>query len=30
MEYQLKINLQKEFGDLRKKIIEYTFAPIEK
>lgn len=27
---QVKIDLQKEFGDIRKKIVEYAFAPVER
>ena len=26
---QIRLNLQKEFGEIRKKIVEYAFSPVE-
>lgn len=29
IDYQVRLDLQKEFGDLRKRIIEYAFSPVK-
>ena len=30
IDHQIKIDLQNEFGDIRRKIVEYAFAPVER
>lgn len=29
IDYQIRLDLQKEFGEIRKKIVDYAFYPVE-
>ena len=29
MDYQVRLDLQKEFGEMRRKIVEYAFSPVK-